>query len=197
MTITFPTVNGNDEVYTDCLNAMVGKERFDMVDLCSNLCPHTRKLGFKHRWYVDILKRDIGEEQEHFVQADVLEYLQKTGKYYDVSFCLDGIEHLKKMDGFRLLNLMKKRSNKQIIFTPLDWWMKAPEDNIDPEAHHSLWTPRDLSDEWMHIVFPVYHPTLGIGAWFGMRCYNLQEEFDRVQAELETKPWAKEMEVIE
>jgi len=196
MTITFPTVEGNDEVYMDCLTALSGQERNSMADLCCNLCPHTRKLGFKNRVYVDVLKRDIGWEQPNFVQEDVLIFLSRV-KYFDTTYCLDGIEHLTKKDGFTLLNMMKKRSDRQVIFTPLDWWMKAPEGNTDPEGHHSLWTPEDLSPEWMFIVFKNYHPTLGIGAWFGMRHgeLNMEEEFERVITELETKPWAPEIQV--
>lgn len=198
MQITFPTVNGSGAIYLDVINALCGHERKSMLDCGCNKAPYTSQLGFKERLYIDVLERTLDNpgEQQFFKQMDCMNVLN-LGRYFQTVISSDHIEHMKMKDGFTFLNRIKRISDRQILFTPLDWWMRAAEDNTDPEAHHSLWRPENLSTEWFSVVFPVYHPTLNIGAWFSLRCENLEQEFDRVCAELETKLWAKEMEVAE
>lgn len=183
MRIDLPGVNGCDDVFLEDLRAIIGPA-YDKshIDLCSNLAPLIRRLGFRRRVYVDILPRDLGEESQYFVEADVLgdhPVLQET---YDVSTCLDGIEHLHKDQGHVLVARMLDISKKRVIFTPFDPWMMEPH-NPHPETHKSVWTPDDLPG-WASIVYPVYHPTLNIGAWFGWHCDDLEEDFRRVRREL-------------
>ena len=174
-----PGVQGCNDVFLGVLRAIIGPaESQSLIDLCCNLAPLTRTLGFGKRVYVDVLQRDLGEESPHFVQADVLgdhPVLQET---YDVSVCLDGIEHLHKEQGEVLIQRMLHISKTRIIFTPLNPWMMEPH-NPHPETHKSLWTPEDLPD-WASVIFPVYHPTLDIGAWFGWHCEDLEASFNRV-----------------
>ena len=193
MQLIFEGVEGCDEVYLDCLKAICGDtSHLSMVDLGCNLAPHTPKLGFKKRTYVDILDRKLDHESEQrfFIKEDMLEFLKNIKIFYDFSFSLDSIEHLTETNGAKLVGLMERNSHTQVLFTPLNEWM-MDEDGTDPEGHHSLWTPTMLP-EYASIVFPNYHPTLGIGAWFGFKSPNLSTcHFDKVADELKQKKWAK------
>jgi hypothetical protein len=193
MTITFPTVHGNDEVYMDCLRLLAGNKRNDMIDLGCNLAPHTRKLLYTERLYVDILPRDLGEEQHRFRQVDILDIPHDvTSKKWDASFCLDVIEHLTKEDGWKLLKIMEDISERQILFTPMDPWMMTTEEDKNPESHRSLWRPEDIGKEWFKIVFPVYHPSLQIGAWFFANGIPVEEQENIIKS-LSQKQWAYNM----
>jgi len=191
MNLTFPNVHGNSEIYMDCLRAICGDHCADesFIDLCCNLAPHTPLLGFAERCYIDVLPRilDHPEEQQFFIQKDVLAI--NPFLTYDTSICSDGIEHFKKEDGYKLLGLMYEISYKQILFTPLGEYMVDPISK-DPEGHHSGWTPEDVPGH-ATIVFPQYHPTLNVGAFFFWSSDNLQEDFERVEQILKTKSWAK------
>lgn len=180
-------LNGGDVLFTSLLTAMIGPMAGKtMIDLCCNNAPFTSRFPFADKCYVDIEPREI-PEQHRFVQADVLGDHPKLLEHYDVALCLDGIEHIIKADGFKLVERMKKMSNKAILFTPLDPWMLEAEGSEkylnDPKSHKCVWSPEDLPD-WAHIVLPVYHPTLGIGAFFSWYCENLDQDFQRVRAEL-------------
>lgn len=193
MQITFDNIYGNDEIYMDCLRAICGDtEGKSMVDIGCNLAPHTPKLGFAQRVYVDILERqlDHSDEQQFFLKQDALDYLHELTNNVDVTLSLDNIEHLNYHDGSWLIWLMETRSQKQVLFTPLSPWMMTTDDDLNPESHRSVWTP-DMLTYWASIVFPVYHPTLNIGAWFGWHCENTEEDFKRVINELKQKEWAK------
>lgn len=193
MQITFEGVHGNDTVYMDCLRAICGEtSELSMIDLGCNLAPHTPKLGFKKRTYVDVLDRklDHENEQQFFKKQDMLYYLREGGVVYDFTFSLDSIEHLTVTNGAKLIRLMEDHSHTQVIFTPLNPWMMDLE-GTEPEGHHSLWTP-DLLPDFASIVFPDYHNTLGIGAWFGFKSPNIASyHFDKVVDELNKKSWAK------
>lgn len=199
MQVTFERVHGNDEVYLDCLRAICGDtEGKSMVDIGCNLAPHTSKLGFKKRKYIDILDRvlDNPKEQRYFVKANALDYLELNEKWYDVSMSLDNIEHLSYNDGHRLIKLMLCNSSKQVFFTPLNPWMMTDDNDLNPESHRSVWTPDLMPPMFASIVFPVYHPTLNIGAWFGWNCKDTKQDFERVKNELKQKAWAKDKIVL-
>lgn len=198
MQITFEGVHGNDEVYMDCLRAICGgTQGKSMADLCCNLAPHTPKLGFKHTVYVDIISRKLDHEAEQpfFVNADIFEYLKTVSnppKYaFDTIILSDAIEHIYKPKGFELLDLIFFASARQVLFTPLGEYMVDDTDN--PEGHHSGWTPEDFNGKnFAFIVFPNYHPTLSIGAFFAWHCdTGMKKDFERVKNELKEKSWAK------
>ena len=190
MTIEFKGVNGNEEVYIDCLNAILGNtKRNSMVDFGCNKAPHTPKFGFKERTYMDILPRELDyhDEQQFFIQKDILTV--KKGSYnVDVAFANDLIEHLTIKNGKKLLGIMESISTKQILFTPLGEMWVGESDN--PEDHRSGWTP-DMIKGYASIVFPDYHKVWGFGAFFFFKCDNLETEFERVANELKSKQWAK------
>lgn len=166
---------GTIEIYMDCLRAICGKTSGkSMVDLCCAYAPNTPRLGFEIRNYIDVIPRtlDHQEEQRYFLQRDVLTF-GEVGVHYDVAICSDGIEHLTKENGLKLLEIMKCISDKQIIFTPLGPY--AIDDGDNPEGHHSAWYPEEFTGEWSTICFPNYHPTLGVGAFFAWRGGNYEE----------------------
>lgn len=190
MTIEFKGINGNEEVYMDSLNAILGDtKRNSMIDLGCNLAPHTPKFGFKERTYMDILPRvlDHINEQQFFIQQDILKV--KKGSYnVDVAFANDVIEHLSIKNGKKLLGIMESISTKQILFTPLgEMWVG---NSGHPEEHASGWTP-DMIKGYASIVFPDYHKVWGFGAWFLWKCEDIELDFVRVVNELKSKQWAK------
>lgn len=183
--ITLDGKHGADGTYHATLSLLCGRgiNAKSMIDLCCNEATHTRRLPFREKVYVDILPRLIGPEQSMFVQADVLAEHAVFNRHYDVSLCLDGIEHVTKEQGHKLIERMKKISDRQVLFTPLHPWMMEPN-NPSPESHKSLWGPADLPD-WGHIVIPEYHKSLGIGAFFFWNCPNLDDDFEKVKKGLE------------
>jgi hypothetical protein len=183
MKLEFPNIHGNDVVYMHCLRTICGDTAGkSMIDLCCNLAPHTPLLGFTDRVYIDILPRilDHKEEQKHFLQMDVLKINERPFlSSVDVTICSDGIEHFTKDNGFLLKEKMEAVSKRQVLFTPLGEYM-VDHVSTDPEGHHSGWRPEDLSG-YASIVFPEYHPTLGVGAFFAWKCDNIEEDFERVK----------------
>lgn len=197
MQITFENIHGNDTVYMDCLRAICGDtEGKSMVDIGCNLAPHTPKLGFEQRTYIDILDRvlDHTDEQKYFIRRDALKCLPELRNHeIDVMLSLDNIEHFTEYDALHLLKLMKIKSHKMVLFTPLGEYLVDPI-SIDPEGHHSGWTPEKLEsilpNYFAYVVLPQYHPTLGIGAFFFWHCKDIKNDFERVFNELKQKTWA-------
>ncbi len=188
MKIVFENKQGNDEVYMDCLYAILGDtKRNSMVDLGAHHAAHTPKFGFKERIYIDILPQvlDHSGEQQYFIQKDILEI--EEGSYnVDVVFANDLIEHLTIPNGYKLLKIMESISTKQILFTPLgEMWVGT---SGHPEEHASGWTP-EMIEGYASIVFPHYHKLWGFGAFFFWRCENIEQDFERVKNELKTKRW--------
>lgn len=197
MQITFEGVIGGDEVYMDCLTLLSGSDRESCLDIGCNHSPFVPRLGFKQRKYIDIMERTLDniEEQPFFEKADALHHLRQDVKYSTI-FSLDQIEHVTKEYGWEQIRLMEKYSDRQVLFTPLDPWMMTDSSDTNPESHRSVWRPEEFDDTWVKIVFPNYHPTLSIGAWFFMRCDSPKQEFERISNELKQKSWAKGLQVL-
>lgn len=223
MKIVCENVNGNYEIFLDCLNSIIGSNRESFLDMGCNKATCTGTLtDFKTRRYIDILPRELDypSEQQFFEQSDILDeniykyYLiehfngargKKCGggveMYYNysISFNLDCIEHLSFDDGLRVLDIMGKISSKQVIFTPDKEWMFTSEEDKDPEAHRSLWTPEIMEElfpnKYAFIHFPNYHPSLRIGAFYAWHCENIEQDFERVKNELKQKSWTTNLQV--
>jgi hypothetical protein len=193
MTIEYPGVAGHGQIYLDVVRAICGDTAGkSMVDLMCHRAPYTPMLGFEQRTYVDIQDRqfDFEEEKQYFICSDVLEFLKYVpGRKYDVAICSDGIEHLTIVDGFTLLIRMRYNATKSIIFTPLGEYNLNAEDT--PDAHQSGWLPSNLSDDYAKIIFPDFHPSLNVGAFFAFNCDNTEQEFERIKNELKNKSWAQ------
>lgn len=167
------------------LRAIIGSdiEQQSLIDLCCHIAGMSRLLEFKNRVFVDVGDHSKFFDGMNFVQADVVHGDHEVfNQHYDVATCLDGIEHVHKPEGQILLDRMQSMADKSILFTPLDAWMIEPH-NPDPESHKCLWVPEDLPG-WAKIVFPEWHPSLGIGAFFFWKCADIEADFNRVQIEL-------------
>lgn len=173
MRIDVPNVKGSGELYLDVMHILCGNTAGkSMIDLGCHKAPYTSQLGFSERTYVDLLNRglDNQEEQKYFVEADMISYLVNLlGKTVDVTISSDSIEHLTYDGGLELLNWMRVRSRKQIIFTPLGGVSVNNPTEFAPDMHRSGWTP-DMLPNYLAVVFPHFHPELNAGAWFGVNC---------------------------
>ena len=184
MLITIPD-HGSFPLYERIVNTIIGPSIDDqtLIDLCSCEATVTRNLNFKDKVYVDALDCwNIPGQMHRFVQADVLGNHRCFNKHYSVANCSDGIEHLLKEDGFKLIERMKQISDRQILFTPLGEHM-IEVGNPDPKCHKSGWLPEDFPG-FAAIVCPNYHPTLNIGSFFVWRCENIEADFERVKKQL-------------
>lgn len=198
--IEFPHIKDGNEVYLDCLQAILGDdERNSMIDLGCNLAPHTPKFGFNERKYIDIIERELDHksEQQFFEQGDVLD--TPLDKHYDVAFSLDCIEHLTYDNGIKLLDIMSKISQKQILFTPLDDIFGMDYETENPESHRSLWKPEMIEEKfpnkYIFIVFPRFHNGWNGGAFFfySINKFDINNEFKRVSEKLNKYQWANRL----
>lgn len=108
---------------------------------------------------VDITPEYIAEFKKMFPWADthvsdVLKYLKTVpDKSFDLVSCIDGIEHLEKKAGYKLLDEMKRVTRKKaLIFTPEGYIKNEPKHTwgIDGGDHHQLhlsgWEVKELED---------------------------------------------------
>lgn len=182
----FDNIRGSGTLYLDVMKIICGDTHDkSMVDLGCHHAPYTPLLGFSFRTYVDIQNRPLDNqgEQEYFIQADIISYLNICNRHFDVSIASDTIEHLSESNGTHLMHLMEWRSEKQIIFTPLGEYM-LDKDSEHPDSHVSAWTP-DMLPDYLSIIFPDFHPSLGVGAFFAVNCAD--HEKIRIHKELKNK----------
>lgn len=175
---------GSGELYLQIMKTICGDtEGKSMVDLGCHTAPYTPQLGFKERTYVDIQDRglDLKEEKHYFIKSDAVKFMRQ-GKIFDVSIASDFIEHLPVLKGRVLINLMERFSEKQIIFVPLGNHM-VDEKTTHPDTHKSGWLP-EYFEGWGKIIFPHFHPSLGVGAFFVFHCEETEGEFSRVKEDL-------------
>ena len=179
---------GTFEIAIAVIKAIVGPRigEKSLLDVCSYEGTITKQLPFRDKVYTDIMDcSDKFTKGENFIRADVIRSEHPIFKqHYDVSTCLDGIEHLHKADGWTMLRRLEKISDIQIIFTPLDPFcidLKA----TNPEAHRSLWQPGDLPD-WGHVVFSKWHQKYNIGAFFSWNSPTIGADMARVKTAGET-----------
>ena len=182
MQIVLDGVVGSGELWLDIMRIICGDtSRIDycetMVDLGVHRGPYTPLLGFSKRVYVDIQARplDHSEEQQYFVQDDIIHYLEDMKRGANTFVLSDVIEHLTLKDGYKVINLMREKGYKNIIFTPLGEYMMESVPTTDPDAHRSAWIPEMLNG-YTSIVFPNFHEALGKGAFFAFNCNPTETE---------------------
>ncbi len=84
------------------------------------------------------------------IQADVLKYTHTASEKFDLVFCSQVIEHIKKSDGEKLLAKLEKIAQKQIVictpvgFIKFDRVEVAVEDDNPLEEHQSGWQPEEF-----------------------------------------------------
>jgi hypothetical protein len=165
---------GSFELWEEVVRSIVGEptELLSLLDLCCNECTATSRLGCQHHVAIDLVDWPTRVGTPLFVKDDALLYAQTSNSgSFDLCICSDGIEHLTREDGRKLLREMDRvvGGGTAIIFTPLGPYMLDPT-AIHPDAHKSAWTPAELGElGWNTITFPNWHPALGIGAFFAFR----------------------------
>lgn len=158
-------------------------KQLSMIDLCCDNASITGLLNFREKTFVDIRPDAPSRRLPNFVCTDVLGEHEIFNKKYDAAFCLDGIEHLSKKDGLRLLERMKKIASKNIIFTPLGD-MDVREGN-DPLLHHSGWLPEEFNN-YIVINFPKFHPRLNAGAFIAFQDWTNPANVESIAEKLST-----------
>lgn len=103
---------------------------------------------------VEIFKNYIQEHQKHIYNnimiGNILDIVYDLPKY-DLIFMSDVIEHLPKHSGYNLIEILKLKSKKLIIASPLGEWKQGPTcDNIY-EEHISQWQKEDFDTEFYKI----------------------------------------------
>jgi hypothetical protein len=101
--------------------------------------------------------------------ALLLSYFLKE-KFFDLVTCFDVIEHLKKDDGYKLIECLEKLSNDMLLFfTPLGE-VAIGQSKIKYETHLSGWLPQDFVKlKYKCWVFPKFHKKYGYGAFFAVK----------------------------
>ena len=162
---------GTGELEVAVIKAVLGPTAGrTLIDLCCGEITPLRHLDFKERIHIDVHDFPNRPRQYPFIVTDVLSSHPVFSKKYDVATCLDGIEHLTKPNGFKLIERMTALAPTSIIFTPLgDMWL-GEEGNTDPMVHKSGWTSADFEPlGWETLTFPIWHEGWKFGALFAWR----------------------------
>jgi len=108
---------------------------------------------------VDSFKSSIIESKRkhlhnEYVLMDVLKISEKfKPKSFDCVVALDLIEHLKKEDGLKLLNVMESIAKKRVIIhTPNGFQPQKEFDNNSGQVHLSGWTPEEMKKRGYKII---------------------------------------------
>jgi hypothetical protein len=165
--------NGSLELWLKVVREIIGGPTNELVllDLCCNECTGTKQLGFNRHVGVDVENWSTRPANVEFHEMDVLEAIrgQVASRGCDVCICSDGIEHLPKKEGAKLLKQMARVAPIAIIFTPLGDYMVNP-DATSPHDHRSGWKPEEFTAiGWEVSVYPNWHPTLNCGAFFAWK----------------------------
>ena len=152
---------GDGRLLTEMVRRAVGDHR---ARVCADLmcCEGniTRFVGFKEVHGYDnfdwsqVWKEGREGRNQFHLQDVVLDFPELDGAAY---VCLDGIEHLAKSDGHRLLERMEGQSDSLVLFTPLEFFSNPAYREIPGMEHLSLWLPEDLDGSWKKAVFPNWH----------------------------------------
>ena len=142
-----------------------------MLDLCCGEMTAMRNVQCTgHRMSVDVQDCPARPRRFTFMRSDAEDYLDIVhSKDCDIVLCLDRIEHFTKEKGWRVIRKMESVGRLSVIFTPFGDYLITPEDP-HPDKHHSGWLPSEFeSIGWNTLVFPNWHPTLGVGAFFAWK----------------------------
>lgn len=135
-----------------------------LLSLCCGIGLELNHLNTQDVTAVDVVPQYISEVKNRCPQAktvlsDALEYVKKQpDKSVDVISIIDGIEHMEKKTGLKLIKEMKRVARKRILlFTPEgpahDGYLKNEPHNAwgiggadDYQKHLSGWTMLELKD---------------------------------------------------
>ncbi|MCX7877443.1 MAG: class I SAM-dependent methyltransferase [Ignavibacteria bacterium] len=112
------------------------KRRIDGVEI------HEAYIKDYHRYFYD-----------EVIIGDILGFLEKTERRYDLINLGDIIEHFEKKDGFRLIELALQKSRYVLINVPIgkNWEQTGTAEN-PYEAHRSIWYNNDFTRFRHHIM---------------------------------------------
>ena len=139
---------------------------------------HTKYFQIPNKLFVDV-KRE-SSTLDPFLKADI-RYADKlfTPKSYDLVVAIDVIEHLRKDEGYKLLQEMEKIARRRVlIFSPQGDYMvgQCQEGQSSYDAHWSGWTAEEFDAMGYFVILcPDFHPTLGIGAFWAWKILGVQE----------------------
>jgi len=114
---------------------------------------------------LDIFDRSLNKARKtgfysELIEGDLIKSCQKlvkSKKKYDLIFCSQVIEHIKKEDGNKLLDLADKLARKRIYFGTPRGFMKQPEEFLEKnpfQVHLSGWEVSEFTERG-YIVFGV------------------------------------------
>lgn len=143
-----------------------------VLDLCCGECSHVRGLRFNESLHVDVQDWPNRPKELDFLRWNVneIEHTRAARRErWDVTLCSDGIEHLDRMDGLRLMHRMMQYGRVAVIFTPFgeypelcDPRLKPMAFSTDPDQHKSKWLPEQFRDlKWQTLEFPNWHGSFG------------------------------------
>lgn len=160
-------LRGTGELADKLISAVLpaGMEGRTLVDLGCGAATRSRWIPASKKVFVDT---DLGrvDKPPGMVDADIIEFMGRPDSDFDVSLCLDTIEHFDKDKGWELLKLVDKRTRYlSVFFTPLG----EMGINLDvPGAHRSGWYPEEFESlGWSTIVFPKFH-----NPWYDGKVYG-------------------------
>jgi len=97
---------------------------------------------------IEIFAPYVMQHQKHIYNAtfigDALEILPKLGSY-DLILCIDVLEHLAKLDGLRLLELIAEHGTHFLISTPSEFFPQTGFKGNEAERHLAYWTATELA----------------------------------------------------
>lgn len=169
-------MTGSTNLYMSVLSLIIGHPieepmALTLLDLCCGEMTHTRLMKFQKSMHLDVHDWPGRPKEFVFFPFDV-RTVQIAPKSYDVCLCSDGIEHLTKEEGLKLLDNMEQWSFLPIIFTPLGEQRLVPG-STDPDDHKSGWTPEEFEARgWETEVYESWHrdsPKWNCGAFFAWK----------------------------
>jgi len=183
-------VKGSEGLADRIITSLLPGQTSDLslADLGCGSAPRTRWIKARSQAFVDT-QRNAGSPPKT-IQADLFDFMRLPGSVFDLSFCLDVIEHFEKPRGLEILALVEERTRvMSMIFTPLGDMLINPS---DPTGHKSGRLPEELEARgWDTIVLPRFHdPWLDgqtWGAFFAVRGSDLTAVVQTVLAEEESQ----------
>lgn len=172
--------NGSQQLTKDIILSILpfNYKNMSMIDIGCRNAPITKTLNFKDKTFVDIIEPD--DIQHPFYLLDAYDYLLYNSRHYDVLFAIDFIEHLDKVKGNALLDLVEVTINKLILFfTPTGYFaLSNPgKEEFSPHKHWSGWEPNEFLDRGYDVIeFPNFHNPWTDGNKYGaFFAYKIKE----------------------
>lgn len=164
--------SGSGELWLSVVRRIIGKptEGLSLLDLCCNECTTTARFKWKRHCGVDVVSWPKRPKWVEFHLKDAKQFAFECDfEEFDVCIVSDGVEHFTKFEGQQMLDAATGAARLVIMFTPLGEYMVDPS-STHPDSHKSGWWPQEFVDNgWAVDVYPKWHPSLGVGAFFAWK----------------------------